>query len=78
MLGSFVVDTIFIKDYKKFDVIVGCIMIKSSSFKSLFKFDAINRLWFKIFKTFPDHGTASDIIFKNKADLYSLKNVLIL
>ena len=48
-------------------------------FKSLFKFDAINMtLGLKYLRLSPDHGTASDIIFKNKADRLALKNVLIL
>ena len=76
--GPFVADTIFIKDYKKFDVIVGMYHDQIiAPFKSLFKFDAINMtLGLKYLRLSPDHGTASDIIFKNKADPYSLKKCI--
>ena len=41
-------------------------------FKTLFKFDAINMtLGLKYLRLSPDHG-AKDIIFKNKANPYSL------
>ena len=40
--GPLVADTTFINNFKIFDVIVGCIMISFNSFKTLFKFDAIN------------------------------------
>ena len=76
--GPFVADTIFIKNYKKFDVIVGMYHDQViAPFKSLFKFDAINMtLGLKYLRFSPDHGTAPDIILKNKANSYSLKNVL--
>ena len=76
--GPLVADTIFIKDYKKFDVIVGMYHDQIiAPFKSLFKFDAINMtLGLKYLRLSPDHGTASDIIFKNKADPYSLKKCI--
>ena len=42
-------------------------------FKSLFKYDAINiTLGLKYLRVSPDHGTATDIIGKNKADPKSL------
>ena len=42
-------------------------------FKALFKFDAINiTLGLKYLRISPDHGTASDLIGKNKADSTSL------
>lgn len=42
-------------------------------FKTLFKFDAINiTLGLKYLRVSPDHGTAKDIIGKNKADPTSL------
>ena len=38
-------------------------------FKTLFKFDAINiTLGLKYLRVSPDHGTAKDIIGKNKAN----------
>ena len=41
-------------------------------FKTLFKFDAINMtLGLNYPRVSPDHGTAKDIIFKNKANPYS-------
>ena len=44
-----------------------------SPFKSLFKFDAINiTLGLKYLRVSPDHGTATDIIGKNKANSTSL------
>ena len=40
-----------------------------SPFKTLFKFDAINiTLGLKYLRVSPDHGIASDIILKNKAN----------
>ena len=72
--GPLVADTIFINDYKKFDVIVGMYHDQViAPFKTLFKFDAINMtLGLKYLRLSPDHGTAKDIIFKNKANPYSL------
>ena len=71
-------DTIFIKNYKKFDVIVGMYHDQViAPFKSLFKFDAINiTLGLKYLRFSPDHGTAPDIILKNKANSYSLKKCI--
>ena len=44
-----------------------------SPFKSLFKFNAINiTLGLKYIRLSPDHGTAYEIIKKNKADPTSL------
>tara|TARA_B100001059_G_C17822825_1_gene579395 strand:- start:111 stop:1073 length:963 start_codon:yes stop_codon:yes gene_type:complete len=76
--GPFVADTIFIDDYKKFDVIVGMYHDQViAPFKSLFKFDAINMtLGLKYLRLSPDHGTASDIILKKKANPYSLKKCI--
>ncbi len=76
--GPFVADTIFIKNYKKFDVIVGMYHDQViAPFKSLFKFDAINMtLGLKYLRFSPDHGTAPDIILKNKANSYSLKKCI--
>ncbi len=72
--GPLAADTIFIKDYKKFDVIVGMYHDQVlGPFKTLFKYDAINiTLGLKYLRLSPDHGTAVSIIKKNKADPLSL------
>ena len=72
--GPLVADTIFINDYKKFDVIVGMYHDQViAPFKTLYKFDAINMtLGLKYLRVSPDHGTARDIIFKDKANPNSL------
>ncbi len=72
--GPHVSDTIFIKDYKNFDVIVGMfhdqVLIP---FKTLFKFNAINiTLGLKYLRVSPDHGTAVNLVGKNKAKTDSL------
>lgn len=72
--GPIVADTMFIKDYKKFDVIVGMyhdqVLIP---FKTLFKFNAINiTLGLDYIRVSPDHGTAIDIIKKKRANFISL------
>ena len=71
-------DTVFINNYKKYDIIVGMyhdqVLIP---FKNLFKFDAINiTLGLKYIRMSPDHGTARDIIGKNLADNQSLTNCI--
>ena len=72
--GPLVSDTVFINDYKNYDVIVGMFHDQVlTPFKALFKFDAINiTLGLKYLRISPDHGTASDLIGKNKADPTSL------
>lgn len=72
--GPLVSDTIFVKDYKKYDVIVGMFHDQVlSPFKALFKFDAVNTtLGLKYLRVSPDHGTAYNLIKKNKADPTSL------
>ena len=72
--GPFSADTIFINDYKKFDVVVGMYHDQVlAPFKSIFKFDAINiTLGLKYFRLSPDHGVAKDLIGKNKANPSSL------
>ncbi len=72
--GPFVADTFFVSDYKNFDVVVGMyhdqVLIP---FKTLFKFDAINiTLGLKYLRISPDHGTAINLIGKNKANYKSL------
>ena len=60
--GPYVADTIFINDYKKYDVIVGMFHDQVlAPFKSIFKYDAINlTLGLKYIRVSPDHGTAKD------------------
>ena len=72
--GPLVSDTLFIKDYNKYDVIVGMYHDQViTPFKTLFKFDAINiTLGLKYLRVSPDHGTAVNIIRKKKADPKSL------
>jgi 4-hydroxy-L-threonine phosphate dehydrogenase PdxA len=72
--GPFVSDTIFINEYKNYDVIVGMFHDQVlAPFKTLFKFDAINiTLGLKYLRVSPDHGPAVDLIGKNKADALSL------
>ena len=74
--GPFSADTLFINNYKKFDVKVGMYHDKVlGPFKSLFHFDAINiTLGLNYLRVSPDHGPAKDIINKNKANHVSLLN----
>ena len=72
--GPLVADTIFINNYKNFDVIVGMyhdqVLIP---FKTLFHFNAINiTLGLNYLRVSPDHGPAVDLIKKNKANYSSL------
>ena len=72
--GPLISDTLFIENYKEFDVIVGMYHDQVlSPFKTLFKFDAINiTLGLKYLRVSPDHGTAVNLIGKNKANIVSL------
>ena len=72
--GPLVADTIFINNYKKYDIIVGMYHDQVlGPFKTLFKFDGINvTLGLKYLRTSPDHGTAYNLIGKNKANPESL------
>jgi 4-hydroxythreonine-4-phosphate dehydrogenase len=76
--GPLVADSIFINEYKKFDVIIGMYHDQVlTPFKALFKFDAINiTLGLKYFRASPDHGTAYNIIKKRKASETSLLNCI--
>ena len=64
------------KDYKQYDVIVGMYHDQVlPAFKSIFKFEAINvTLGLKYLRVSPDHGVASSLIKKNKANATSLVN----
>ena len=72
--GPYVADTIFINEFRKFDLIVGMYHDQVlAPFKTLFKFEAINvTLGLKYLRVSPDHGTAIDLIGKNQADATSL------
>ena len=72
--GPLAADTVFINNYKKFDIIVGMYHDQVlSPFKTIFKFNAINiTLGLKYLRMSPDHGVAVDLIGKNKADPISL------
>ena len=72
--GPLVADTVFIKEYKRYDVIVGMYHDQVlAPFKSIFKFNAINlTLGLKYLRLSPDHGVAKSLIKKNKADPSSL------
>ena len=72
--GPFAADTIFINDYKKYDVIVGMYHDQVlAPFKTLYKFNAINlTLGLKYLRVSPDHGIAKNLIGKNKANSSSL------
>lgn len=76
--GPLISDTIFIKEYKNYDVVVGMYHDQVlTPFKSIFKFDAINlTLGLKYLRVSPDHGVAINLIKKNKADFSSLLNCI--
>ena len=72
--GPLVSDTLFINDFKTYDVIVGMYHDQVlTPFKTIFKFDAINiTLGLNYLRVSPDHGVAKDLILKNKANPKSL------
>jgi len=72
--GPLVADTIFVNNYKKFNIIVGMYHDQVlGPFKTLFHFNAINvTLGLNYIRVSPDHGPAKDIIKKNKANHLSL------
>ena len=72
--GPLVADTVFVDNYKKFNILVGMYHDQVlSPFKTLFHFDAINiTLGLKYLRVSPDHGPATDLIGKNKANFFSL------
>ena len=76
--GPYVSDTIFINDYKKFDIIVGMYHDQVlAPFKALFKFDAINlTLGLKYIRVSPDHGVAIKKIMKKNSSFLSLLNCI--
>ena len=72
--GPYVSDTIFINDYKKYDIIIGMYHDQVlSPFKALFKFNAINlTLGLNYIRVSPDHGVAKDKILQKKSNPDSL------
>ena len=72
--GPLVADTVFINDFKKYNVIVGMYHDQVlTPFKTIFKFNAINvTLGLKYTRVSPDHGVATNLIGKNKANPESL------
>ena len=78
IFGPLVSDTVFINDYKKYDVIVGMYHDQVlAPFKTIFKFDAINiTLGLKYIRLSPDHGVAKNIIKKKIADHTSLSKCI--
>tara|TARA_B100001057_G_C22842107_1_gene947486 strand:- start:305 stop:1267 length:963 start_codon:yes stop_codon:yes gene_type:complete len=73
IVGPLVADTIFINDYKKYNIIIGMFHDQVlGPFKSIFKFNAVNiTLGLKYLRVSPDHGTAVNLIGKNKANITS-------
>tara|TARA_X000001036_G_scaffold362307_2_gene345860 strand:- start:783 stop:1745 length:963 start_codon:yes stop_codon:yes gene_type:complete len=71
--GPIPADTIFLDEFKKYDVIVGMFHDQVlSPFKALFKYKACNiTLGLKYLRVSPDHGTATNLIGKNKANIES-------
>ena len=76
--GPLVSDTLFINNYKNYDVIIGMYHDQVlAPFKTLFKFDAINvTLGLKYLRVSPDHGTATDLIGKHSANEDSLHSCI--
>ncbi len=72
--GPLVADTLFVNDYKNFDIIIGMFHDQIlAPFKAIFKFNAINiTLGLKYLRASPDHGTANNLIGKKKANPKSL------
>ena len=76
--GPLPADSFFIEEYKKYNLIIGMyhdqVLIP---FKNLFKFNAINiTLGLDYIRMSPDHGTAINLIKKNKANIESLFNCI--
>ena len=66
--------TQFLDNYKKYDVIVGMYHDQVlTPFKALYKYNAINiTLGLKYLRASPDHGVATDLVKKFKANPTSL------
>ena len=74
LYGPIPTDTIFINDYKNFDIIIGMYHDQVlTPFKALYKFNAINStLGLKYIRVSPDHGVAKDKILSKKSNPLSL------
>ena len=72
--GPYSADTIFINDYKEFDVIIGMYHDQVlSPMKALFNFNAINiTLGLPFTRISPDHGPNTSMLGKNLSDPKSL------
>ena len=72
--GPLVSDTIFVNQFKRYDVIIGMFHDQVlAPFKAVFKFDAINlTLGLKYLRVSPDHGVGLDLVLKKKANPNSL------
>ncbi len=72
--GPLIADTVFVKDFSEYDVLVGMYHDQVlAPFKALYKFNALNlTLGLKYLRLSPDHGTAINLIGKNKANPTSL------
>ena len=72
--GPLVSDTLFMKDYKKYNIVIGMYHDQVlAPFKAIFKFDAINvTLGLKYLRVSPDDGVATNLIGEKKADPHSL------
>ena len=76
--GPLVVDTVFINEFKNYDVIIGMYHDQVlSPFKSIYGFDAINlTLGLNYLRVSPDHGVAKNLIKKKQANFKSLYNCI--
>ena len=68
--GPEVADTIFMNNYKSYNVIVGMYHDQVlAPFKTLYKFDAINlTIGLKYPRVSPDHGVAKNLVLKKKSN----------
>ena len=72
--GPIPADTIFIDEYKNYDVVVGMYHDQVlAPFKTLYKFNAINiTIGLKYVRVSPDHGVAKNKILSKKSNPVSL------
>ena len=76
--GPLSVDNVFLKDKIEYDVVVGMYHDQVlGPFKAINKFNGINiTLGLKYLRISPDHGTASELVYKKKASANSLINCI--
>ena len=78
MNGPLVADTVFIKEYKNYDLLVGMYHDQIlSPFKALFRFDAINVTLGLIFKSFARSWYSCQPNWQKKANPTSLIKCII-